>query len=181
VTFTEEELGLGVVQHKEQEPPQPAATAGGPPPLGLHPPMLQQQCHALPPPGQQPPLGTLPLLMRSPPPPRPLPFPTYPQAAHATHQREAAPPQHSPQVPAPQKATSGKTEYGPDGFMPKEAAVAAFKALLADRGVHAFSRYEREVQKLQPDPRFKVGVCRITAPTWRCCACTSLNLSFGAL
>lgn len=41
--------------------------------------------------------------------------------------------------------------------MPKEEAVAAFKALLAEKGVHAFSRYERELPKLQMDKRFKVG------------------------
>jgi hypothetical protein len=46
--------------------------------------------------------------------------------------------------------------------MPREEAVAGFKCLLADKGVHAFSRYERELPKLQPDKRFKVcgWVCR---------------------
>lgn len=43
--------------------------------------------------------------------------------------------------------------------MPREEAVAGFKCLLADKGVHAFSRYERELPKLQPDKRFKVCVC----------------------
>jgi hypothetical protein len=62
--------------------------------------------------------------------------------------------QHQQQQPPP--AQRAKTGYGSDGYMPQEAAVAAFKALLADKGVHAFSRYERELPKLQPDKRFKV-------------------------
>lgn len=59
-----------------------------------------------------------------------------------------------PAVPPPIKPRG--TGYGPDGFWPKERAVAAFKELLADKGIHAFSRWEREVPKLQPDPRYKV-------------------------
>lgn len=33
--------------------------------------------------------------------------------------------------------------------------VAAFEELLREKGVNGFSRYERELPKLQPDPRFK--------------------------
>jgi hypothetical protein len=74
-------------------------------------------------------------------------------------QHQPPPQQHQPQQPQlaqPPPAQRPKTGYGPDGYMAQEAAVAAFKALLADKGVHAFSRYERELPKLQPDKRFKV-------------------------
>lgn len=60
-----------------------------------------------------------------------------------------------PAVPPPVRPKG--TGYGPDGFWPKERAVEAFKALLADKGIHAFSRWERELAKLQADPRYKVG------------------------
>lgn len=160
MTFTEEELGLGAPQHSQQQRAQPASTAGAPPPAGLHPPSMQQR-HQVLPPGPNPLLGAPPLLQHSPPPPLQLPLSRYPQAAPTTQQRGAAPLQQSQQVPAPQSATR-VTGYGPDGLMPKGEAVAAFKGLLSDRGVHAFSRYERELPKLQSDPRFKVGAC--------CCA-----------
>lgn len=53
--------------------------------------------------------------------------------------------------------------------MPREEALAAFKALLAEKGVHAFSRYERELPKLQPDKRFKVRrVALQRLSTWGC-------------
>lgn len=59
-----------------------------------------------------------------------------------------------PAVPPPLRPKG--TGYGPDGFWAKERAAAAFKELLADKGCTAFSRWERELPKLQSDGRFKV-------------------------
>lgn len=95
------------------------------------------------------------------PPPQLAPVPLqhgHPQRPHAPPHMQQPPPhwqQHQQPPPLREPAGPLKTGYGPDGFMPKEEAVAAFKALLAEKGVHAFSRYERELPKLQPDKRFK--------------------------
>ncbi|GAB4818752.1 hypothetical protein N2152v2_005798 [Parachlorella kessleri] len=58
-----------------------------------------------------------------------------------------------PAVPPPLRPKG--TGFGPDGFWPREEAVEAFRELLADKAIHAFSRWERELPKLQSDPRFK--------------------------
>lgn len=116
-------------------PPYPGT---GPPPGMHHPGMPPQPHHQMQPPQQHmqpPPQHVQQQAPRLPPPPLPP-------------QRQAPPPRP-------------KTGYGPDGYMPQEEAVAAFKALLADKGVHAFSRYERELPKLQPDKRFKVWLAGV--------------------
>ncbi|PSC72075.1 pre-mRNA-processing 40C isoform X1 [Micractinium conductrix] len=127
--------------------PPPGMGPPGMPPPGFRP--------GMPPPGMRP-SGMPPPLARPPPPApgmRPPPGAppgvrpgVRPPAAAAAAQRR----QQEKQAPA--RPTTG---YGPDGFWPKDAAVVAFKALLEEKGVHAFSRYERELPKLQADKRFK--------------------------
>ncbi|KAL4853106.1 Pre-mRNA-processing protein 40C [Chlorella vulgaris] len=156
--------------HPHMAPPQQQqhhmAPPGMPPPAGppgafrpgMAPPQFQQhqqhQQGGLPPPHMRgPPPAGQPGLQRPglPPPYHQLPHPH--QQQHPQHQQhqQAAPAPAPPPVPV-----RVRTGYGPDGFMPREEAVAGFKCLLADKGVHAFSRYERELPKLQPDKRFKL-------------------------
>lgn len=102
--------------------------------------------------------GGMPPRLSMPPPPRPPQY-KQPPPVHPTQPRPPAPQQHQQQQPQPQHKQQqaqqgglpsylpappeapGKTGYGPSGYMPVAEAMAAFKALLAEKGVHAFSRW----------------------------------------
>ena len=202
VTFTEDDLGLGAAPPPAQPmggaAPPLVLPSGGPPLLGMHPPLPQQALPPLFPPGMHPAPRSAPPLQQQPPGmPRPLgmpplavppsalavgqppAWPSQQQQQPAQQQQQPAQQQQQPaqqqQQPAQQQQQPAqqqqqqqqelpqqepaqvRTGYGPDGLTPQRDAVAAFKSLLCDKGVHAFSRYERELPKLQPDKRFKVG------------------------
>lgn len=102
--------------------------------------------------------GGMPPRLSMPPPPRPPQY-KQPPPVHPAQPRPPAPQQHQQQQPQPQHKQQqaqqgglpsylpappeapGKTGYGPSGYMPVAEAMAAFKALLAEKGVHAFSRW----------------------------------------
>eukprot|EP00887_Chlorella_sp_A99_P005017 scaffold4.g5017.t1 len=147
VTFTEEELGLeepaaAQLQQQQQQ--------GGAPPPGGAPP-------AHPPPGAPPPHA------QQFPPPYPPPFPPpgapaapgYPGGAGV---RPPAPPPPRPAVvvrPPPGPPPKAAGGYGPGGRLSRDEAVEAFRELLADKGIHAFSSWELSKKKLQGDPRWQ--------------------------
>lgn len=59
---------------------------------------------------------------------------------------------------ATQKADAGQPVASEQRFIDEQVptAINAFEDLLASAGVHAFSRWERELGKIQNDPRFQV-------------------------
>ena len=130
---------LGMVPPGMAPPPYPAAGyglpqppfVGMPPPhaAGMHPPMHPPMHPAIRPPMPPPGLGW------GPPPPRPRPPPPAPGAAAEAAKATIRPP---PGPPPPQQLVGG---YGPDGLMRREAAVEAFKDLLAEKEVHPFARW----------------------------------------